>query len=54
MKVWVQLHNGEERTYEGATRIDDSDRYPVTVYGDGGVLAIVSKGDLKNLLTANE
>ena len=51
MKVWVQLHNGEERTYEGAIRVDDSDRYKVKIYGEGGVLAIVDKGDLKNLLT---
>jgi hypothetical protein len=54
MKVWVQLHNGEERTYEQVARVDDSDRYKVTVIGDNGVLAIIDKSDLKNLLTEEQ
>ena len=52
-KVWVQLHNGEERTYEAVTRVDVSDRYKIMIYNQSGVLAVVDKGDLKNLLTDN-
>src|SRR3990170_1473814 len=45
MKVWVQLRNAEERSYENATRVDDSDRYEVKVYGAHGVLAIIDRAD---------
>jgi len=51
MKVWVQLHNGQERTYENATRVDETDRDKIKIYGEQGVLAVVDRGDLKNLLT---
>jgi len=42
MKVWVQLYSGEERTYENVIRIDDSDRYRITIYSNMGVLAIIN------------
>jgi hypothetical protein len=45
------MHNGEERTYEEVTRVDDTDRYKVKIYGTKGWLAWVDKDDLKNLLT---
>ena len=51
MKVWIQLQTQEERTYEQVVRIDDSDPYKIFVYGDQGVLAIINKAGLKNLLT---
>ena len=51
MKVWIEMHNGAERTYEEVTRVDDTDRYKVKIYGAKGLLARVDKGDLKNLLT---
>ena len=41
-------------TYEDVTRVDDSDRYKVKIYGDSSVLAIIDKGDLKNLLTEDK
>ena len=54
MKVWMQLHNAEERTYAQVSRVDDGDRSRVTIYEEHGVLAILDKGDLKNLLTDAE
>jgi hypothetical protein len=45
------MYNGEKRTYEGVTRVDDTDRYKVKIYGKNELLALVAKGDLKNLLT---
>jgi len=51
MKVWIEMHNGAERTYEEVARVDDTDRYKVKIYGAKGLLARVDKGDLKNLLT---
>lgn len=41
MKVWVQLHNGEERTYENATRVDETDRYKIKIYREEGVLPVI-------------
>jgi len=55
MKVWIELHNGQERNYQCVDRIDDSsERYKVIIYGEHGVLAILNKGDLKNLVTDDE
>lgn len=54
MKVVIQMHNGEERTYCNVERVKDTDQYKVTIYGEEGILAIVDKGDLKNLLTEEE
>lgn len=52
MKVTVKLHNGDERTYEQAVHVADHDKYSVYIYGeDNRILAIVSKGDIKTLLT---
>jgi hypothetical protein len=51
MRVNVELHSGEERTYENAERVADTDKYKVTIYSNNGILAILNKGDIKNLLT---
>ena len=52
MKVVVQLQDGQERTYDNADRVVENDRYSIYVYGeDNRVLAIVNKGDIRNLLT---
>ena len=51
IKVWIAMHNGEERTYEEVAQVDDTDRYKVKIYGAKGLLAWIDKGDLKNLLT---
>lgn len=53
MKVWIELHNGQEHTYHQVDHIDD-DRYKITIYGDNGILAILDKGDLKNLISDND
>ena len=50
MKVWISLYNGQEHTYHHVERIDD-DRYKIIIHGDNGVLAVIDKGDLKNLLS---
>lgn len=51
-RVVVQLHNGEERTYQQADRVVEKDKYSVYIYGEENcVLAILSKGDVKNLIT---
>jgi hypothetical protein len=49
--VWIQLVNGQERTYQNVTRIDDTDEQKVNLYDGDLILAIISKSDLKNLLT---
>ena len=49
--VWIQLVNGQERTYQNVTRIDDTDEQKVNIYDGDLTLAIISKSDLKNLLT---
>lgn len=57
MKVWVQVQTSnseEERTYEDVVRIDDSDKYKIFIYGKDGVLAVVNKSNLKNLLTEKD
>lgn len=52
MKVVVQLQNGEERIYEKADRVVERDKYSIYIYGeDDRVLAILNKGDVRNLLT---
>ena len=52
MKVVIQLQTGEERTYENADHVVEKDKHSLYVYGeDNRVLAIVSKGDIRNLLT---
>jgi len=52
MKVYVELHNKEKRTYDNVTRVDKGSE-KVTVYDEGGVLAIIDINDLKNLLSEN-
>lgn len=55
MKVTVQMQNGEERTYQQADRVMEKDKYSVYIYGEENrVLAILNKGDIKNLLTDEE
>jgi len=54
MKVWIELQNNKEQSYECVERIDDTDRYKIFIYGENGVLAIINKGDLKNLLTSED
>ncbi len=49
--VWIQLVNGQERTYQNVTRIDDTDEQKVNIYDGDLILAIINKSDLKNLLT---
>ena len=49
--VWIQLVNGQERIYQTVTRIDDTDEQMVNIYDGDLILAIISKSDLKNLLT---
>lgn len=51
MKVSIELQNGKEQTYKYVERIDDSNRYKITLYGENGVVAIIDRGDLKNLFT---
>ncbi|MCK9605538.1 MAG: hypothetical protein M0R33_03690 [Methylomonas sp.] len=52
MKATVQLHNGDERTYEQADHVAEKDKYSIYIYGeDNRVLAILNKDDIKNLLT---
>ena len=52
MKVTVQLHTGAEHTYEQANHVSEKDKYSIFIYGDDNrVLAILDKGDIKNLLT---
>lgn len=52
MKVTVQLQNGDERTYQQADRVTEKDKYSIYIYGEENrVLAILNKGDIKNLLT---
>jgi hypothetical protein len=51
IKVWLQLHNGEERIYDHATCVDYSNRHKVIVESEHTVLAVIDKSDLKNLLT---
>ena len=54
MKVNIQLKNLQERTYEHVVRVDDSDHYKITVYGENGVLAIINRGELQNLFTEDD
>jgi hypothetical protein len=52
MKVTVELHNGDKRTYEQASHVADKDKYSVYIYdAENNILAILSKGDIKSLLT---
>jgi hypothetical protein len=51
MKVKLELHSGEQIAYQDVDRIGDPDKYQITIYGERGILAIVNKGDIKNLLT---
>lgn len=52
MKIVIQLKNGEERTYGNADRVTEKEKYSIYVYDeDTHVLAILSKGDVKYLLT---
>lgn len=50
MKVRVEFESGEKIAYENVERIN-SDNYKVSVYGENGILAILNKGDIKNLIT---
>lgn len=54
MKVWIELQDNKEQSYNRVERIDDNDRYKITIYGENGILAIINKGDLKNLLTSED
>jgi len=57
MHVVVKLQTGEERTYENASRVVDKDKYQVYVYGGEGenhLLAVLSKGDIRTLLTEGD
>lgn len=55
MKIWIELHNRKERTYENVTRVDDDpDGGEVKIYSDKTLLAIINKRDLKSLLTEKE
>ena len=37
--VWIQLVNGQERTYQNVTRIDDTDEQKVNIYDGDLTLA---------------
>lgn len=49
-KVFIEMHNGEKRNYEGVTRILDG-QYKVKIYAESELLAMIDHGDIKNLLT---
>jgi hypothetical protein len=52
MKVWIQLHDAQERTYESVTQvIEDSVAKAIKLYQNDKLLAVIAKSDLKNLLT---
>ena len=48
------MNNGDDITYEGVTRVDDTDKFKITVYRDGDILAIINKFDIKNLISSEE
>lgn len=55
MKVWIELHNGQEIKYQHVNRVDDSsERYKIIIYGENGVLAMLDKDGVKNLVTYDE
>jgi len=57
MRVVVTLQNNEGRTYENASRVVDKDKHQVYIYGgedENNVLAILNKGDIRNLLTEDD
>ena len=53
-KVRIELNDGDEITYEGVTRVDDTDKYKITIYRDEDILAIINKFDIKNLISSEE
>ena len=51
MKVKIKLQDEEEVIYQDVDNIEKS-KYEITIYGeDDNILAIINKGDLKNLIT---
>ena len=54
MKIIVQMHDGQEHTFQQADRVKE-EKYSVYIYGEGGrVLAILNKGEITQLLTNEE
>jgi|GEM_PF-1265306 len=51
MKVKLELQNGHQIIYQTVDRIEDSDRYQITIYNENGILAIVNKGEIKSLIS---
>lgn len=47
-KVVFELRNGEKRTYQGVTHVDDSRRHLVLVHRDDDVIAQLNKHDVVN------
>ncbi|WP_211454438.1 hypothetical protein [Collimonas antrihumi] len=48
--VKVEMQDGTMATYDSVTRVAE-EKYRYTIYGESGVLAVLNKGDLKNLIT---
>ena len=52
-KVKVEMHTGEEHEFSTVTNIEE-ERYKYKIYQDRKVLAVLDKGDVKNLITKDE
>ncbi|AMP05382.1 hypothetical protein [Collimonas pratensis] len=51
MKVWIQLNELAERVYEQVIWIDDSSKSKIILHGQHGILAMLDRDDVRNLLT---
>ncbi|MFZ2448196.1 MAG: hypothetical protein WAW37_17705 [Syntrophobacteraceae bacterium] len=52
MSVKIEMMDGEKHQFENVSRIDDSDRYKISIYGEYGLIATLQKGDIKQLITS--
>jgi hypothetical protein len=49
--VDVKMHNGDDLQYLAVDRVEQ-DKHSYTLYGEAGnVIAVLSKGDVRNLIT---
>ena len=52
--VTIEFQSGDDVTYKNVTIVHEDRYQKLTIYREGDVLAIVNKGDIKNLITTEE